>query len=113
MSETGQTWRRAFKGLPIEASQVREWTGRRATHPDAPQVANELFVSVLNSGADTIEVTISTAGDRTRITAIGPAPLPLAHSHGPGWRLVAGLARTTGLTTEGCGLWAQLQETAR
>jgi len=108
MSETGRTYRRPFKGHPIEAADVRAWTKLRTTHPDAPAVANELFVAILQSGADTVELTISTAGDRLRITAIGSEPLPLRHSHGPGWRLIAGLAQTTGLTTDERGLWAQL-----
>lgn len=110
MSESGRTYRLAFKGHPVEASEVRTWTSRRTSHPDAPAVANELFVAILGSGADAIEMAISTAGDRTRITATGPAPLALRHSHGPGWRLVAGLALTTGVTTDTRGLWAQLRE---
>jgi hypothetical protein len=108
MSESGQTWQRQFKGLPVEAAGVRTWTGTRTPHPDAPQIANELYIALLHSGAATIEMTISTAGGRTRITAAGHAPLPSRHSHGPGWRLVAGLAQTTGLTTDECGLWAQM-----
>jgi len=108
MSESGQTWQRAFKGLPNEASAVRAWTSSRTPHPDAPQITNELFVALLHAGADTIEMTISTAGTRTRLTAAGPVQLRLRHSHGPGWRLVAGLAQSTGVTTDECGLWAQL-----
>ncbi|MFE7072732.1 hypothetical protein ACFU96_21880 [Streptomyces sp. NPDC057620] len=110
MSETGQTWRRPFKAMAIEASEVRAWVNERAPHPDAVIVANELFIAVLAAGADVIEVTISTAGDRTRIVAVGPKPLPLRSSHGPGWLIVASLARITGLTEGECGLWAQLQK---
>lgn len=110
MSETGQTWRRAFKAMPVEASEVRAWTTARTTHPDAAAIANELFIAVLAAGADVIEITISTAGDRTRITAVGPAPLPLRSSHGPGWLIIANLARITGLTEGECGLWAQFQK---
>lgn len=113
MPETGTSWRRAFKGTPIEASEVRAWTRSRAPHPDAPQVANELFVALLGSGADHIEMTISTAGPRTRIAAAGADPLPLRHSHGPGWRIVAGLAHITGVTPDDLGLWAQMPETER
>lgn len=111
MSETGRTYGRAFKGHPSEAAEVRAWTAARATHPDVPTVANELFVAILGAGADTIEITLSTAGDRLRITATGPEPLPLRQSHGPGWRIINGLSRTNGVTTDEHGLWAQLEAT--
>jgi hypothetical protein len=111
MSETGRTYGRTFKGHPAEAAHVRAWTAGRTTHPDAVQVAHELFIAVLASGADAIEMALSTAGDRLRITATGPEPLPLRHSHGPGWRLIEGLSRTNGVTTDECGLWAQLGTT--
>ncbi|MET9381434.1 hypothetical protein ABZY09_10150 [Streptomyces sp. NPDC002928] len=109
MSETGRTYRRLFKGHAIEAAEVRAWTQKRTDLPDAMQVAHELFAAVLASGADTIEVTLSTAGGRLRITATGFTPLPLRHSHGPGWRIIAGLSRTTGVTTDEHGLWAQME----
>lgn len=109
MSETGSTYRRPFKGLAIEAAEVRAWTRLRADHPEAPTVAHELFVAVLASGADTIEMQLSTADTRLRITATGQDPLPVRHSHGPGWRIVAGLSRATGLTTDERGLWAQME----
>lgn len=112
MSETGRTYRLTFKGHPSEAAEVRAWTSKRTPHPDAPAVANELFVAILGAGADTIEVTLSTAGDRLRITATGPTALPARHSHGPGWRLISGLARATGVTTDETGLWAQLDDRA-
>jgi hypothetical protein len=83
---------------------------RHAAHPDAPSVANELFVAILDSGAGAIDVALFAVGGRLHVTATGPAPLPLRHSHGPGWRIVEGLSRTTGVTTDGRGLWAQLQE---
>lgn len=108
MPESGQTWRKSFKGEPIEARHVRLWTEGRARHPDAPQVAHELYVAVLGSGAPVIEMILSTAGTRIRITAQGQDPLPLVDSHGPGWRIVSGLAHLTGLTTDETGLWAQL-----
>ncbi|MEV7389644.1 hypothetical protein [Streptomyces sp. NPDC091215] len=110
MSETGRTYRRPFKGLPIEAAEVRAWTRARATHDDAPAVAHELFIAVLASGADIIEMTLSTAGPRLRITATGPHRLSLRHSHGPGWQIVAGLSRLNGVSTHECGLWAQLED---
>lgn len=108
MPESGHTWRKAFKGEPIEASRVRLWTAGRVKHPDAPTVANELYIAVLGSGAPVIEMTLSTAGTRIRITAEGPDPLPLLYSHGPGWRIVTGLTGLAGLTTDERGLWAQI-----
>lgn len=108
MPESGQTWQKPFKGLPIEATHVRLWTAGRVRHPDAPQVAHELFVSLLGSGADVIEMTLSTAGNRIRITARGADRIPLLYSHGPGWLIVSGLAAQSGMTTDECGLWAQL-----
>lgn len=110
MSEAGRTWRLAFKGHPSEAADVRAWTGKRSAHPDAPLVAHELFVAVLGSGADLIEMTLSTAGSRLRITATGPEPLPARHSHGPGWRIVDGLSRISGVTVDERGLWAEIRD---
>jgi hypothetical protein len=108
MPESGHTWQKAFKGEPIEAPHVRLWTAGRVHHPDAPLIADELFVAVLGSGAPVVEMTLSTAGSRLRITAAGDDPLPLIHSHGPGWLIVTGLSHSAGLTTDECGLWAQL-----
>lgn len=113
MSETGQTWQRSFKGLPIEASDVRAWTSARVPHPDAVAVAHELFIAVLATGTDAVEVTLSTADERLRITATGTALLSARHSHGPGRRIIAGLSQTSGLTTDEHGLWAQLAGAAR
>ncbi|MFJ9754985.1 hypothetical protein [Streptomyces sp. NPDC101149] len=108
MPETGRSWQKAFKGEPIEAAHVRLWTAGRVHHPDAPLIADELFVAVLGSGAPAIEMTLSTAGSRIRITARGTDPLPLIYSHGPGWTLVSALAHLAGMTTDEHGLWAQL-----
>ncbi|MFI2757852.1 hypothetical protein ACH5A3_03080 [Streptomyces echinatus] len=80
----------------------------RLEHPDAPQVANELFISVLASGSPAIDMTLSTAGQRARITAAGSVELKLHHSHGPGFHIVSGLSSLSGLNTDGQGLWAQL-----
>lgn len=106
MSRTGRE--HSFKGHPIEAAHVRDWTAQRTDHPDAPAVANELFVALLDSGADAIDLALSTADDRLRITASGSNPLQARHSHGPGWRIIAGLSRSTGVTSDKHGLWAQL-----
>lgn len=109
MPESGHTWRKPFKGEPIEAAHVRLWTAGRIKHPDAPLVADELYVAILGSGAPVIEMTLSTAGPRIRITARGQDPLPLMHSHGPGWQIINGFARLTGMTFDECGLWAELR----
>lgn len=108
MPETGRTWQKPFKGLPREAWKVRRWTAARVDSPDAVLVAHELFVAVLGTRPDTVEMTLSTAGRRIRITATGPLPLALHHSHGPGSRIVAGLARITGRTPDARGVWAEL-----
>lgn len=110
MPESGHTWRKAFKGEPIEAAHVRLWTAGRVRHPDAPFLAHELYIAVLGSGAPVIQMEISTAGNRIRLKAEGPDPLPLINSHGPGWQIISGLASGTGLTSDECGLWALLGE---
>ncbi|WP_432043773.1 hypothetical protein [Streptomyces cadmiisoli] len=108
MPETGQTWRRDFPAHPAEAYQVREWAKIRLHHPDAPQIAHELFVSVLGSGTESVEMTLSTAGPRIRILAAGSVELSILHSHGPGFQIVSGLSAQSGLNTDGQGLWALL-----
>ncbi|MET8559319.1 hypothetical protein ABZV75_01515 [Streptomyces flaveolus] len=106
MPESGHTWQKAFKGEPAEAAHVRLWVTGRVQHPDAPLIANELFIAVLSSGATAAEMTLSTSG--SRITATGPHPLPLTSSHGPGWTIVSSRANLTGMSTDETGLWAQL-----
>lgn len=108
MPESGHTWQKPFKGEPIEAAHVRLWTAGRVKHPDAPLIASELYTAVLGSGAPVVDMEISTAGTRIRITARGTDPLPILYSNGPGWSLVTSLAHLAGLTTDECGLWAQL-----
>lgn len=108
MSEAGHTWRQAFKGLPETARLVRTWTAGRITHEDAPLIADELFTAVLGTRPDIVEMTVSTAGMRARITASGLRPLPILQAHGPGAILVHALSHSSGITTDCCGLWAQL-----
>jgi hypothetical protein len=108
MPESGQSWRRQFQAHPAEARTARTWVAHRLTHPDAPQVANELFVSVLATGSPTIAMTLSTAGLRIQVTATGSLRLTPLHSHGPGYLIVSRLTTHYGLTTDGQGLWAQL-----
>ncbi|MFD8072139.1 hypothetical protein ACFV3E_05750 [Streptomyces sp. NPDC059718] len=108
MPETGHTWRIEFAAQPTEAPMVREWVSLRLDHPDAAQVANELFVSVLSTGSPRVEMTLSTAGRRSRITAAGSIEMSLRHSHGPGFAIVSALSTLYGLNTDGLGVWAQL-----
>jgi hypothetical protein len=115
MPETGHTWQQAFKGLPEEASHVRDWTRSHVHHEDAPLVANELFTAILGTRVDRpdiIEMAISTAGRRIRITATGPYPLPVLQMHGPGALIVAQLCTASGVSTNFFGLWAQLLDAA-
>lgn len=109
MSETGHTWQRAFKAHPVEAASVRSWAAGRALHLEAPAIANELFVAVLGSQTEVVDMTISTAGSRLRITAEGATPLLLRQRHGPGWVIVGALSMHSGVTSDGRGLWAQLR----
>lgn len=108
MPETGQSWQRTFKGLPDQARAARKWARGRVEHGDVEQVIGELFAAVLGAGPDLITVTVSTAETRVRLTAVGPDDLPARHTHGPGRRIVAALSVRSGVTADGCGLWAQL-----
>ncbi|WP_307663268.1 hypothetical protein [Streptomyces sp. V1I1] len=103
----------AFKGHPAEAARVRQWTRGRLTHDDAPAIANELFIAILGSRTerrpDVIEMTISTAGSRARISATGYRPLPVLQIHGPGALIVNQLSHSSGVSIDGSGLWAQLR----
>ncbi|WP_437089925.1 hypothetical protein [Streptomyces sp. enrichment culture] len=94
--------------MPAVASDVRLWTAARVQHPDAPLIANELYVALLGTGSPVIEMTISTAGSRVRFTAQGDHPLSVLQRHGPGRQIVAALAHLAGVTTDEMGMWAQL-----
>ena len=107
--QSGQSWQRAFKGLPEEARAVRCWTSERVSHASAPQVAHEMFLVALACSPDSIEVTLSTAGARVRITVMGPCEIPLKYVYGPGRRIIYALSDgLSGTTNDGHGLWAQL-----
>ncbi|MET7847640.1 hypothetical protein [Streptomyces avermitilis] len=108
MPESGHTWRREFKAHPAEADSVRRWVACRLEHTDAPQVANELFISVLSTGSPVVEMTLSTAGSRARMTAAGSVEMSALQSYGPGFRIISGLSALSGVNTDGQGLWAQL-----
>src|ERR1044072_8114296 len=105
MPESGHTGQKPFSAVPIEACHVRLWTAGRVKHPDAPLIAHELYVAILSSGAPSVEMTLSTAGRRIRIAALGPDPLDVLDSHGPGWRIVPGLAQSAGLPRAQGGGW--------
>lgn len=109
MSETGQSWRRPFEAAPSSAPAVRRWTRDRITHPDAPAVADELLVAVLATEPAAVEVTLSTAGDRARITVHGAARPLDWHADEPGGRIVAALSTCSRTTHDARGLWAQLE----
>ncbi|MFF3357126.1 hypothetical protein ACFYWN_31800 [Streptomyces sp. NPDC002917] len=112
MPESGHTWRMLFKGKATEAAHVRQWTRGRLDHCDAQQIANELFVAILGSligrHPDVIEMTISTAENRARISATGFLPLPVLQTHGPGTLIISKLSHSSGVSPDGHGLWAQL-----
>jgi hypothetical protein len=109
MRATGQSWQRTFKALPVEARAARRWVRARVEHPDSEQVAAELFAAVLGSGPDLITVTASTAGDRVRLAVVGPEDLPALHTNGPGRQIIDSLSAQSGVTPDGCGLWALLE----
>lgn len=108
MSEAGQSWRRAFAPVPASAPLLRRWARGYVTHPDAPLVADELFVGVLAANPVVVEVTLSTADVRVRITARGAARPLQRHADDTSRRIVAALSIRTGMTPDTCGLWAEL-----
>ncbi|MGW8353059.1 hypothetical protein [Streptomyces wedmorensis] len=87
---------------------MRAWTASHVAQPDAPLVAHELFVGCLAARPDSIEMILSTAGDRIRITARGPEPLTALCSHGPGLAIVRGFSSARGLADDGKALWAEM-----
>ncbi|WP_329121028.1 hypothetical protein [Streptomyces sp. NBC_01465] len=109
MLETGHTWHRCFKGAPEEARNLRRWVGERLRHTDAQTVAHELFVAVLGSKPVAIDATLSTSGDRVRISVGGESELSPLQTHGPGAVIVRALSTATGIRTDGCALWAEMR----
>lgn len=110
MPESGQSWQRAFAAAADQAHAAREWVATHLRHEDARTLASELFTAVLAAAPDKIAMTVSTAGRRARISASGPAELPLTSTHGPAYWLIRGLSTATGVTPDRCGLWADLDE---
>ncbi|MCX5399958.1 hypothetical protein OHA55_23705 [Streptomyces sp. NBC_00102] len=92
---------------------MRQWVCGRLNHGDAQLVAHELFVAILvglaGRSPDAIEMTISTAGSRARISATGFLPLPVPHPHGPGALIISRLSHSSGVSQDGQYLWAQLR----
>lgn len=113
MPESGHTWRVLFKGHPGEASHVRRWARGRLNHDDAELIADELFVAILvgltGRSPDAVEMTISTAGSRARISATGFLPLPVPAMRGPGALIISRLSHSSGVSQDGQCLWAQLR----
>ncbi len=108
MPETGHSWCRAFEAVPASAPAVRRWTRDRTTRVDAPAIAHELFAAVLTTEPDAVEMTLSTAGARARITAHGARGPLVWLVDEPGRRIVAALSRQSGFTHDARGLWADL-----
>jgi hypothetical protein len=108
MPEAGHSWQKTFDATTEAARHARTWVASRLNHPDAEQLAAELFVSVLISRPAAIQMTVSTAGIRTRITASGGKPLPMLSVHGPASEVIRGLALLTGSTPDDCGLWVEI-----
>ena len=104
----GTSWQRAFPAEPLRAREARAWAAMHAVHPDARQVAGELFLAVLGAHSTRVQMTVSTAGPRRRITASGSWPLALRDLRGAGQSIIRGLSTTYGLTVDDCGLWAEL-----
>lgn len=108
MVVSGQSWQRTFKGLPEQGAAVRLWVRARVDHVDAALVTHELFIAVLATSPAAIDLTLSTAGPRVRISATGPAELPLRHAYGPGHAIISGLSTLCGIASDARGLWALL-----
>lgn len=105
---TGTSWQRAFPAAPIQAHAARNWAAMHAVHPDARQVAGELYLAVLAAHPSVVQMTVSTAGPRRRITASGTWPLAMHSLRGPGQSIIRGLSTAHGVTVDDRGLWAEL-----
>jgi hypothetical protein len=81
---------------------------KHSAHDDAGQVAGELFVAVLACRPTTVQMTVSTAGPRERITAAGDRPVRLHVIHGPGGAIITALAPIHGISPDDHGFWADL-----
>lgn len=109
MPETvGQSWQQAFPAEAAQARAARAWVHTHTGHADAQQVAGELFLAALAAHPAAVQMTVSTAGPRTRIVASADRPLPLHAIRGPGRSIVAALAVVHGSSVDDCGVWAEL-----
>lgn len=109
MPETvGQSWQQAFPAEALHARDARAWVATHTEHGDARRIAGELVVAVLASRPGRLQMTVSTAGPRVRITAAGDRPLPTHALQGPGRQIIGALASVHGVTPDDCGLWAEL-----
>lgn len=109
MPETvGQSWQRAFPAEAAQARDARAWVTKHSAHEFTRQLAGELFLAVLQSRPARMQMTVSTAGPRVRITSASDHPLPMHALHGPGRRIIQALATLHGVTPDDCGLWAEL-----
>lgn len=118
---TGHTWQQPFVGQPEQARHVRAWVALHiAEHaadehvtPDPESVADiallasELFSAVLATRAGKIHMKLSTSGDRVRIYATSPVPLPMRARAGLG--IVQGLALARGAQDDDRTIWAEAQ----
>ena len=104
--ESGHSWQRAFT---VDAGRdARAWVAAHVLHADAALIAAELWNAVLATDPDKIELTVSTAGDRARITAAGPEPMPDHALYGPGASLVWELSTRHGIAPDTRGIWAEV-----
>lgn len=108
MPEYGQSWQRAFPAEASQAHAARLWVRTHTSHEDAAQIVGELFVAVLTVSPSKVQMTVSTSGARSRITASGDRPLSVQSLYGAGRRIIAELATDRGTSVDGCGLWAEL-----
>jgi hypothetical protein len=109
MPETvGQSWQRAFPADAIQSRAARAWASTHTGHPDAAQLAGELFLAVLATHPASVQMTVSTAGPRCRILAGADRRLPLHAIRGAGSAIVAALSVAHGTTVDDCGVWAEL-----
>ena len=107
-TSAGTSWQQAFPAEAVQARAARNWAAMHAIHPDARQVAEELFLAVLAAHPSLVQMTVSTAGPRRRITARGTWPLAMHSLRGPGQHIIRGLSTAHGVTPDDCGLWAEL-----
>lgn len=107
-TSAGTSWQRAFPAESLRAREARNWAAAHAVHPDARQVAGELYLAVLAVHPSLVQMTVSTAGPRRRITAAGSWPLALHGLRGAGQSIIRGLSTAYGLTPDECGVWAEL-----